>query len=121
MGDGWRSYRGAPPDGAEVCAAGDVADGATLCLELAGFPLLLVRIGGTLRAYVNACPHQYLPLDHKGCRLLSADRQVLRCTNHAAGFSATTGEGVEGLGIGDRLDAVPVHEAGGRVVVGPGT
>jgi len=61
-----------------------------------------------VHAFVNACPHQYLPLDHRGNSILSADGTVVRCTNHGAGFCISTGQGVEGLGIDHQLDAVPV-------------
>ncbi|UWR13387.1 Rieske (2Fe-2S) protein [Sulfitobacter mediterraneus] len=109
MRDTWKSYRGAPDLGTEICSLQDVPEGGTHCLEIDGFPLLLVRVGDALQGYVNACPHQYLPLDHKGDKLISADKTILRCTNHAAGFSVQTGEGVEGLGLGDCLDAVPIR------------
>lgn len=109
MGDPWKSYRGAPDLGTEICALHDVPEGGTHCLEIDGFPLLLVRVGDALKGYVNACPHQYLPLDHKGDKLISADKTILRCTNHAAGFSVQTGEGVEGLGLSECLDAVPIR------------
>ncbi|MEM8869573.1 MAG: Rieske 2Fe-2S domain-containing protein [Pseudomonadota bacterium] len=118
MSDAWKSYRGAPVEGAVVCGAEDVPDGNTLCLELDGFPLVLVRMGERVRAYVNACPHQYLPLDHMGDKLISADKTILRCTNHLAGFSVVTGEGVEGLGIGECLDTVPVSLVDGHILVG---
>lgn len=118
MSDAWKSYRGAPDEGVEICVLNVVAEGGTHCLELAGFPLLLVRTGGTIRAYVNACPHQYLPLNHKGDNLISTDKTIVRCTNHSAGFSVETGEGVEGLGIGDCLDPVPVHVDGNVIRVG---
>ena len=115
MSDAWKSYRGAPAEGAELCAATDIPDDNTLCLELDGFPLLLVRRGQDVRAYVNACPHQYMPLNYQGDKLISADKTVLRCTMHGAGFSVETGEGVEGLGIGECLDQVPVAVSGGTV------
>lgn len=119
MAEGWQSYRGAPQVGTPVCPTDAIPEGNTHCLDLDGFPLLLVRVRGELRAFVNACPHQYLPLNHKGERMLSADKTILRCTNHSAGFSARTGEGVEGLGIGECLDRVPVHVEGGQIVIGP--
>lgn len=119
MSEAWKTYAHAPASGARICAAGDVPASGTLCLDLAGYPLLLLRVGGRVRAYVNACPHQYLPLDHRGPKLLSADGRVLRCTNHGAGFSAETGEGVEGLGLGCALDPVPVRETEfGDLVIG---
>ncbi|MEO1681504.1 MAG: Rieske 2Fe-2S domain-containing protein [Pseudomonadota bacterium] len=117
MAEAWKSYRGAPSDGTRVCAASDVPDGTTHCLELDGFPLLLVRVGDVLRAYVNACPHQYMPLNHKGDRLISADKTTIRCTNHAAAYAVETGEGVEGLGIGECLDRVPVAVEDEAIVV----
>lgn len=118
MSEAWTSYTGAPAVGSSVCAVDAVPDGGTYCVQLDGFPLVLVRVAGALRAYVNACPHQYLPLNHKGDKMISADKTILRCTNHSAGFSVETGEGVEGLGLGACLDPVPVHMADGQVFVG---
>jgi nitrite reductase/ring-hydroxylating ferredoxin subunit len=77
----------------------------------------MVRKGRDVRAFVNACPHQYLPLNHKGDKLISTDGKVIRCTNHSAGYSAETGEGIEGLGIGKCLDAIPVRVATDDIVV----
>jgi hypothetical protein len=33
--------------------------------------LLVVRRGDDLRAYLNVCPHQYLPLTYRGERVLA--------------------------------------------------
>lgn len=117
--ENWRTYRGAPEEGTALAAETDLAEGATLTGVLGGFPFLLARTGGVVRAYVNACPHQYLPLDHKGDRLLSADGAVIRCTNHSAGFDAATGEGVEGLGLGCALDPIPVSVIDGEIRIAP--
>jgi nitrite reductase/ring-hydroxylating ferredoxin subunit len=110
MSDAWKSYRGAPADGTILCDAEDLADGEVKSLKLgtAAFPILLVRSAGALGAYVNACPHQYLPLDHRSGHVLSADGSVLRCTNHGAGFRVEDGVGVEGLGLNCGLDAIPI-------------
>ncbi|WP_209311939.1 Rieske (2Fe-2S) protein [Bradyrhizobium frederickii] len=108
--DAWRSYRGAPAEGTILCHANDVGEGSFKSIKSgpADFPILIVRSAGTLAAYVNACPHQYLPLDHRGDNLLSADGTVLRCTNHSAGFRVRDGVGVEGLGLNCALDAIPI-------------
>ena len=120
MSDAWTHYSGAPAPGARLCALANVPEEGTLCLDLGGFSVLIVRARGSLAAFVNACPHQYLPLDFRGDRLLSADGTVVRCTNHEAGFDAETGEGVEGLGIGCELDAIPVVVNGdGDIVIAP--
>lgn len=119
MAEAWKSYRGAPAEGTEVCTVEKIPDPGTLTFDLDGFPLLLVKRSGTVRAFVNACPHQYLPLDYQGDKLLSADGRIIRCTNHQAGFLIETGEGVEGLGIGCALDAVPVSITDeGAVMIG---
>lgn len=118
MTDAWKSYRHAPAPGQRVCAAAAAPETGAKCFDLGGFPLLLVRAGEGLKAYVNACPHQYLPFDHKGDRISSADGRVIRCTNHGAGFCVETGEGVEGLGLGHMLDPVPVSVRAGEIVIG---
>ena len=117
MSDAWKSYPGAPLEGAPVCSLGTLKEGEATCIEVDGFPLVLLRRGDRVRAFVNACPHQYLPLNHKSDRLLSTDGAIIRCSNHSAGFSSGTGEGVEGLGLGACLDAVPVRLSRDQVVV----
>lgn len=113
----WTDYRDAPAPGTVLAPSSALGANATLTRMIGAFPVLLVRAPGGLRAFVNACPHQYLPLDHKGDRLLSASGAVLRCTNHSAGFDASSGEGVEGLGMGCALEAIPVEESGGEIRV----
>jgi nitrite reductase/ring-hydroxylating ferredoxin subunit len=120
ISDAWKSYRGAPAGGTILCAADDVAEGSIKSIKLgpAEFPILIVRSAGTLAAYVNACPHQYLPLDHHGENVLSADGTLLRCTNHNAAFRVQDGVGVEGLGLNCALDAIPIEVDGdGRICV----
>ena len=117
MSDAWKSYPRAPRPGTVLCAAAALPTRGTLGVEVGGFPVLLVRAGG-LRAFVNACPHQFLPLDYRGGGVLSADGAVLRCSNHAAGFDAGTGMGIDGHGQGCWLDQVPVEVRDGQVVIG---
>ncbi|MFW3613784.1 Rieske (2Fe-2S) protein [Billgrantia antri] len=125
MTQAWQQYRSAPALGTRLVRLEEVAHGGTHSLTLTGekgsFPLLLVRLDDALLGYVNACPHQYLPLDQRGKRVLSQDGEQLRCTNHDATFSARSGEGTGGLGLGCTLDPVPVSVDGeGWVVVGGG-
>lgn len=110
LSDAWKSYRGAPAEGTILCDANEVAEGSIKFIKLGAteFPILIVRSAGTLAAFINACPHQYLPLDHRGENVLSADGTILRCTNHSAGFRIRDGVGVEGLGLDCRLDSIPI-------------
>jgi nitrite reductase/ring-hydroxylating ferredoxin subunit len=116
--DAWRDFPGAPGAGARICRAVDVPVSGVASHDLDGFPVLLVASAEGLRAYVNACPHQYLPLDWRSGNILSADGATLRCSNHDAGFDACTGQGLDGLGQGCALDPVPVHIAGDWLVIG---
>ena len=124
MSQAWQRYRSAPSHGTRVVEAGALPDQGHLSVTVENdrgrFPLLVVRLGdGELRAYVNACPHQFLPLDQRGSRLLSEDGEQLRCTNHDAAFATRSGEGVGGLGLGCALDPVPVSiDDRGWLVIG---
>lgn len=108
MSDAWRSYPGAPRPGASLCLLDDIPDPGTKAIDLSGFSILLWRSGPEVLAYVNACPHQYLPLTHRAERVLSADGTKLICSNHDAVFDARTGAGLGGYGHGCELDPVPV-------------
>lgn len=116
--EAWRDFPGAPEKGTRICAAAEVPLTGVTSHDLDGFPILLVASAEGLRAYVNACPHQYLPLDWRSPNILSADGEMLRCSNHDAGFDACTGQGRDGLGQGCALDPVPVRVDGGWLVIG---
>lgn len=113
----WTDYSSAPAAGTPVCALAQVQGVLSLSVttDKGAFPMLVVRSGDDLRAYVNACPHQYLPLDYRGDQLLSADGTKLMCTAHGARFDILTGEAIEGADCG--LDPVPVAVAEGMVLI----
>lgn len=118
MSDVWKSYPNAPASGTDICDLSDIGNQSTMTIDLDGFPLLIVQMKEQIHAYVNACPHQHLPLDYKSNKLLSADGTKLRCTHHSASFDVKTGKGVEGLGIGCNLDIVPVRKTkDSRIVI----
>jgi nitrite reductase/ring-hydroxylating ferredoxin subunit len=108
----WTDFRDAPAPGTVLAASKDVQE------SLGAFAVLLTRVGA-LKAYVNACPHQYLPLNHRGEQVMSADGKTIRCTNHSAGFDAATGNGTEGLGQGCALVPIPIEQAAQNIVVAP--
>ena len=108
MSDAWASYPGAPRTGARICARADLPKKGALPFGIGGFPVLVVCDCAGVRAFVNACPHQYLPLTYRGTAVLSADGGTLRCSNHDAAFDAQTGQGLSGFGQGCELDAIPV-------------
>jgi nitrite reductase/ring-hydroxylating ferredoxin subunit len=101
---------GDPPlEGVVLARVHELSDGCALSLVVdGGLPVLLVRSKGMIRAFVNACPHQDLPLDYRGPNVLSADGMTIRCTNHQAVFSIDDGAGMSGPGSGCRLDVLPI-------------
>lgn len=113
----WSDFPDAPQVGAFLFALGDIPEGGVLSRVVDGFPVLAMMVGGLPKVFVNACPHQFLPLDHHGDQLLSEDGEHLLCTNHSAKFRARDGEGIAGEGLGCRLSVVPVVVRGKDVVV----
>ncbi|RNF33462.1 Rieske (2Fe-2S) protein [Paracoccus methylarcula] len=111
----WTDYASAPARGTPICAESDIEGAHALLVttEKGSFPLLLLRAGETIRAYVNACPHQYLPLNYRGDQLVSADGMKLMCTAHGAQFDIHTGEALQGADCG--LDAVPIEVRDGQI------
>jgi toluene monooxygenase system ferredoxin subunit len=51
--------------------------------------IVLINIGGQIRAYADACPHMRTPLS--GCSLNGA---VLTCATHGWVFDVNTGRGI---------------------------
>jgi toluene monooxygenase system ferredoxin subunit len=54
-----------------------------------GESILLMNVGGQVRAYANQCPHQEGPLDEG-----DFDGEILTCSRHLWEFDAATGCGV---------------------------
>lgn len=113
----WTDYPSAPAPGTHICDLDGVDAVATLVIETdkGAFPLLLAKDGTELRAYVNACPHQYLPLDYRSTQIVSADGRMLLCTAHGARFDIGNGAVIGGAECG--LDAVPVSIIDGAVFI----
>lgn len=111
----WDDYSSAPEPGTAICAADQVD--RPVAIDVIGpkgsFPLLLMRSGAVFRAYVNACPHQYLPLNYRGEQILSADGRQLLCTAHGARFDIDTGQPLAGADCG--LDHVPIEVVDGML------
>ena len=94
---------------------------ATCVVDGREVAVLVVRRGAGLRAYLDLCPHQYLPLTWRGPRVLSDDGERLRCTNHGAEFAVADGRGLSGPGGACGLTAVPLRvDPDGIVRLGEG-
>jgi len=78
----------------------------------------VVRAGEHVRAYVNRCAHQRLPLNLLPDRFLTHDGSMILCTAHGAIFEKSTGYCVAGPCAGLSLVAVPVQVVDGYVMLG---
>ncbi|MDR6264812.1 MULTISPECIES: Rieske 2Fe-2S domain-containing protein [Rhodobacterales] len=112
----WTDFPDAPAAGTPLCADNALGRGVT-ALTLGEFPVLVLKDDGGTRAFVNACPHQFLPLDSRG-DVLGADGTRLICTNHDAVFDAQTGQGVSGFGLNCALSPIPLKQRGSDWVIG---
>lgn len=68
-----------------------------------------------IRAYVNRCPHRFLPLETQPDRFLDAERRHLVCTMHGARFRGEDGVCVWGPCRGARLEPMVVRIEGDLV------
>jgi nitrite reductase/ring-hydroxylating ferredoxin subunit len=78
---------------------------------------IVVRKGGALYAYVNACPHMGTPLDFLLDRFLDRDGKHLLCATHGARFRIEDGFCVAGPCAGKRLRAAAVDVAAGVIIL----
>lgn len=102
----WSDFPCAPKVGTTVVLKKDVQNGLS-SLSHDGFSMLILRDDTGIRAFVNACPHQFLPLDRRG-NPLSADGKNIVCTNHDAVFDGQSGIGKSGFGLNCALSEIPL-------------
>ena len=118
----WRASPYAPAPGTSLGPLDALADRSVREFQFGEgrrvFSMLIVRRGDDVRAYVNACPHHWLPLTFRSAALLSADGERLRCSNHLAEFAVADGVALSGpVEPGCGLAAIPVHVDGRREIV----
>lgn len=112
MCDAWQNYPNAPRLGAVICPSKVIEEGKSHGLDIMSngrvFPVMATRINDVIYCYVNACPHQYLPLNYRSDNIISSDGHYFLCSAHGAAFDIKTGSCLTG-GL-DPLDAIPVFE-----------
>lgn len=109
------------PSGAtRLIALADVPEGAAREVEAVvdgvAESVIVVREGGSARAYLNICPHAGHRLDWSPGNFL-IDKGRLVCAVHGACFERMSGLCVAGPCRGSSLRAVAVEQADGWVVL----
>jgi nitrite reductase/ring-hydroxylating ferredoxin subunit len=108
------------PAGTVFATLAGLPDGEARVVDLNGeeFPpltALLVRIGDTVHAYLNRCPHAGRPLNFGPGRVLTADGTLLQCHAHGALFEKDSGLCIAGPCVEDSLRRLPVTVVAGQV------
>jgi nitrite reductase/ring-hydroxylating ferredoxin subunit len=102
--------------GTPLCRLADIPVGDTKAFTLGegDWPLrgLLVRVGDTVHAYVNRCPHAGHQLSFRPDRFLTPDKSLILCQSHGALFDKASGLCVGGPCPGESLTRVPVSVEG---------
>jgi nitrite reductase/ring-hydroxylating ferredoxin subunit len=106
--------------GTVVCTLAELAATGSRGFRLGegDWPLrgFVVRLAdGSVRAWVNSCPHAGHPLDLSPHRFLNAAGTLIQCASHGALFAPDTGVCVAGPCPGRRLRSLPVVLQGDEV------
>lgn len=122
MNPGWRDHPAAPRRGTALCALGDLVDGEgrEFTFGAPDLPLriVVVRRGDRAWAYVNCCPHNYVPLNDQPDRFVTFDHEWLICSIHGAIFRYEDGYCEDGPCRGRSLEAVDLYNDGGQLSIG---
>ncbi len=79
---------------------------------LGSFEGFAVRVGGTVRAYVNVCPHRAQPVDAGDGRLWLPSG-LIECQAHGARFDPASGACLGGPCDGAALTPLAIEERDG--------
>jgi nitrite reductase/ring-hydroxylating ferredoxin subunit len=104
-----------------LCRADEIAEGAGRGFRLGTgteqVAIFVIRTAGTIRGYVNSCPHIGTPLDWLPDRFFDKNGEHLLCGTHGALFRPEDGHCVRGPCVGRRLEPAPIAIEDGRIVL----
>jgi len=103
-----------------VCRLSELQGGARgFTLGSGDWPLrgFVVRVGDTVRGYLNRCPHAGHPLDLLPQRFLTADGTLILCSSHGALFEKASGLCVAGPCAGRALTPIALQVRCGFVLL----
>lgn len=102
-----------------LCRDDEIAEGAGRGFTFGRMPdevrVFVVRHGGRLHGYVNACPHVGATLDWTPDRFLTADGRFIQCQMHGALFDIADGRCVRGPCVDRYLSKAEVVSQGGVI------
>jgi nitrite reductase/ring-hydroxylating ferredoxin subunit len=102
-----------------LCRAAELGDPGTHNIVLGEgedeLDVVLVKTNGVIHAYINCCPHQFIPLETFPNHFLTTDRRHLVCSGHCALFELATGICTRGPCAGESLHRLRIAERDGAV------
>lgn len=124
----WRKEPHAPPVGTVLCDLQLLESGSVREFSFAGdtdsdkpFRLIVYRQGETVHAYLNQCPHHWLPMNRGDGKFLMWSGQELMCSHHSAVFNLLdAGVCLMGPCQGSNLIQVPLTVTDGQVRIAAG-
>lgn len=105
-----------PAPGTVLKPLNDIPNPGGAPADYADYPILILRAGDLVRAFINVCPHQGRPLCLPSGKTLVSEGRFVVCPFHAASFDLDTGAGVGGPGAQAGLKAVAVTVVDGQVL-----
>jgi nitrite reductase/ring-hydroxylating ferredoxin subunit len=115
----WRDHASAPAPGTPLCLLDELPDGEGREIVFGAgaesLRILVVRRAGSAWAYVNCCPHNYIPLNDRPDRFVTFDHEWIVCSTHGAVFRYEDGHCEDGPCKGRDLESVPVLVSDRRI------
>jgi nitrite reductase/ring-hydroxylating ferredoxin subunit len=105
-----------PAPGTRLKALDTIPNPGGAPADYADLPILILRSGETVRAYINVCPHQGRPLCLPSGKTLVSEERFVVCPFHGASFDIETGEGAGGPGAQAGLKPVAITVKDGQVL-----
>jgi len=111
---------GGPKAGDIFCALADIEDGRAKEFSYrAGDDvqeIFIQRMGDAVFAYVNSCPHAYIPLNITEGVFTEKSGKYFMCQNHGALFDIKSGECLAGPCNGQSLVNIEIDLKDGNII-----
>lgn len=122
----WRTLPNAPAPGTRLCSLRELQPDVVSAFRFAATPdvqafqMIAHLHEGSVNAYVNQCPHHWLPMQRADGVFLRWSETELMCAHHSAVFDLSAdGKCIMGPCQGSNLIRVPVRVVDDEVRIGP--
>jgi len=111
---------GGPKSGEILCQFLDIEDGAAKEFSYGSGAdmqdIFIQRMGDKAFAYLNSCPHAFIPLNMKQGRFTEKSGRYIMCQNHGALFDIQNGLCLAGPCNGQSLTSIDIDLKDGNII-----